>query len=407
MESQLDVQTYIERGKQALAQGQGREAAIAFAHAAQIEPDNPDIHLGLAQANLALGQYGVVLMACRKVQELQPGGPAATMAQALLDLLDRNYDRALQNLETVIAEDPANAYAHAMRAYLLRVTGHDYDAGLARSRAARLSYGGTFENDFPPVEPARTPGYNGNRTATPVVDAPPPGMGRGAPGIDRDAIPNRNRTNMQRQVIRTRFWMSQNPRFVTNILIGINVLVFLVLVLIFRTIDFTSGQGQLDLLYAGAQYGPLIAQGQVWRIFTAMFIHFNLLHIGVNMLSLFFIGPAVEVFYGKWRYLLIYLGSGIVGGIVTYFFDYNALAAGASGAIFGIFGALGVFYVVNRRALGAYGGGAIANWTFWLLLNLVFGFTVAGIGIADHIGGLLAGVVLSLVLMPRMRRRRV
>ena len=298
MESQLDVQTYIERGKQALAQGQGREAAIAFAHAAQIEPDNPDIHLGLAQANLALGQYGVVLMACRKVQELQPGGPAATMAQALLDLLDRNYDRALQNLETVIAEDPANAYAHAMRAYLLRVTGHDYDAGLARSRAARLSYGGTFENDFPPVEPARTPGYNGNRTATPVVDAPPPGMGRGAPGIDRDAIPNWNRTNMQRQVIRTRFWMSQNPRFVTNILIGINVLVFLVLVLIFRTIDFTSGQGQLDLLYAGAQYGPLIAQGQVWRIFTAMFIHFNLLHIGVNMLSLFFIGPAVEVFFG-------------------------------------------------------------------------------------------------------------
>ena len=96
-----------------------------------------------------------------------------------------------------------------------------------------------------------------------------------------------------------------------------------------------------------------------------------------------------------------------MGGIVTYFFDYNALAAGASGAIFGIFGALGVFYVVNRRALGAYGGGAIANWTFWLLLSLVFGFTVAGIGIADHIGGLLAGVVLSLVLMPRMRRRRV
>src|SRR3984893_14846649 len=184
LEAQTDVQTYIERGKQALAQGQGREAAIAYAHAAQIEPDNPFIHLGLAEANLALGAYGVVFMACKKVQELQPEGVAATMAQALLNLLDRNYDRALQNLEAVIAEDPANGYAHAMRAYLLRVTGHDYDAGLARSRAARLSYGGTFENVFPPVEPVRAPAYNGHGATVPGVDAPPPGTGRGAPHVD-------------------------------------------------------------------------------------------------------------------------------------------------------------------------------------------------------------------------------
>ncbi len=397
----------MDRGKQALAQGQGRDAAIAYAHAAQIEPDNPFIHLGLAEANLALGQYGVVFMACKKVQELQPDGAAATMAQALLNLLDRNYDRALQNVEAVIADDPANGYAHALRAYLLRATGHDYDAGLARSRASRLSYGGTFENVFPPVEPVRTSSYNGNGAATPVGDAPPPGMGRGAPGIDRDQIPNWNRTNMQRQVIRTRFWMSQNPRFVTNILIGINVLVFLVLVFVFRTIDFTTGQGQIDLLNAGAQYLGPGYQGQFWRIFTAMFLHFNLLHIGVNMLSLFFIGPAVEVFYGKWRYLTIYLLSGIVGGIVTYVLSPDALAAGASGAIFGIFGALGVFYLVNRRAMGSYGAGAITNWVFWLGLNLVFGFSVAGIGIADHIGGLIAGMVLSALLIPRTRRRRV
>jgi len=403
LEAQTDVQTYIERGKQALAQGQGREAAIAYAHAAQLEPDNPYIHLGLAEANLALGAYGVVFMACKKVQELQPEGVAATMSQALLNLLDRNYDRALQNLEAVIAEDPANGYAHAMRAYLLRVTGHDYDAGLARSRAARLSYGGTFENVFPPVEPTRAPGYNGN-AAMPGVDAPP--TGREAPQIERDQVPNWNRTNMQRQVIRTRFWMSQNPRFVTNILIAINVLVFVILAVVFKTIDFTTGQGQIDLLNAGAQYGPLVAQGQIWRIFTAMFLHFSILHIGLNMLSLFFIGPAIEVFYGKWRYLTIYLLSGIVGGIATYFFDPNSLAAGASGAIFGVFGALGVFYFVNRRALGNYGTGAITNWVFWLGLNLVFGFTQPGIGIVDHIGGLAAGIVLAALLIPKSKRRR-
>jgi membrane associated rhomboid family serine protease len=408
LEAQTDVQTYMERGKQALAQGQGREAAIAYAHAAQIEPDNPFVHLGLAEANMALGAYGVVFMACKKVQELQPEGVAASMAQALLDLLDRNYERALQNLEAVIAEDPGNGYAHAMRAYLLRVTGHDYDAGLARARASRLSYGGTFENVFPPVEPARTPGYNGNGATIPGVGAPPPGTGRGAPRADGEQVPNWNRSSMQRQVVRTRFWMSQNPRFVTNILIAINVLVFLVLVLVFRTIDFTTQQGQIDLLNAGAQYNPFVAQGQVWRIFTAMFLHFNILHIGLNMLSLFFIGPAVEVFYGKWRYLTIYLLSGIAGGIATYFFsDPNSLAAGASGAIFGVFGALGVFYIVNRRALGSYGSGAIMNWVFWLGLNLVFGFTNAGIGIVDHIGGLVAGILLAALLIPKTRRRRV
>jgi len=410
LEAQTDVQTYIERGKQALAQGQGREAAIAYAHAAQLEPDNPYIHLGLAQANLALGAYGVVFMACKKVQELQPEGVAATMAQALLNLLDRSYDRALQNLEAVIAEDPANAYAHAMRAYLLRITGQDYDAGLARSRAARLSYGGTFDNVFPPVEPTRASGYNGN-AAVPGVDAPP--AGRQAPQIERDQIPNWNRTTMQRQTIRTRFWMSQHPRFVTNILIAINVVVFLITLILSGTqgggIGSLGGIDQNVLYNFGAQVGSAIpGHNDFWRIFTAMFLHFNLLHIGLNMLSLFFIGPAIEVFYGKWRYLAIYLLSGIAGGIATYFFAVpNSLAAGASGAIFGIFGALGVFYFVNRRALGRYGTGAITNWVFWLGLNLVFGFTNTSIGIVDHLGGLVAGIVISALLIPRLRGRRV
>src|SRR5438874_10925809 len=144
----------MERGKQALAEGQGREAAIAYAHAAQIEPDNPKVHLGLAEANLALGSYGVVYMACRKVQELQPqGGVESTMAQALLNLLDRRYDRALQEVDRAISIDPGNGYAHALRAYLLRATGQGYDAGLANARAARLSYGGRYENSFPPIEP--------------------------------------------------------------------------------------------------------------------------------------------------------------------------------------------------------------------------------------------------------------
>ncbi|MEO7019196.1 MAG: protease, partial [Ktedonobacteraceae bacterium] len=153
MEAQTDLQTYLEQGRQALAQGQGREAAIAYAHAAQMEPTNPLVHLGLAEANLALGSYSVVHMACHKTQEIVPSGPLHDLAQALLDVLDRRYDRALQATDAAIQDDPSNAYAHALRAYLLRMTQQDYDAGLARSRASRLSFGGKFENCFPAVEP--------------------------------------------------------------------------------------------------------------------------------------------------------------------------------------------------------------------------------------------------------------
>jgi membrane associated rhomboid family serine protease len=421
LEAQTDVQTYMERGRQALAQGAGKDAAIAYAHAAQIEPENPYIHLGLAEANLALGSYGVVYMACKKVQELQPeGGPASNMAQALLNLLDRRYDRALQNVELVTADDPSNAYAHALRAYLLRINGQDYDAGLARARASRLSYGGTFENDFPPVDPVRAPGYNGTNGMPSSNNTPGTATMTGAPQIDRDQIPGWTQvrpggsggpSQIQRRAIRTRFWLSRNPRFITNILIAINALVFLISLLL----SVTQGAGIQQLLGAdpnilvamGAQVNLLVGQGQVWRIFTAMWLHLNILHIGLNMLSLFFVGTAIEVFYGKWRYLTIYLLSGIIGGIVSYFVEGpDFIAVGASGAIFGVFGALGVFYFVNRRALGRYGTGAITNWVFWLGLNLVFGFSDPNIGIVDHIGGLVAGMVIAAILIPRLERRR-
>jgi membrane associated rhomboid family serine protease len=356
-------------------------------------------------------------MACRKVQELQPqGGVESDMAKALLDLLDRRYEQALQDLETVINEDPGNAYAHAMRAYLLRLSGQSYDAQLARSRAARLSYGGHFENCFPPVEPVNAPGYSATPAQPPITDRPQPGEqiagGYGGPRLEQEPVPAWSRpTNMQRQAIRTRFWMSQNPRFVTNILIAINVVIYLILLIL----TVTAGGGMADLggintnvlINAGAQANVLVAQGQVWRIFTAMFLHVNLIHIGLNMLTLYLIGGVVEMVYGKWRYLLIYLASGIVGGIVTYFVTPNVIAVGASGAIFGVFGALGMFYIMNRQALGRFGAGAIMNWLFWLGLNIVFGFSVANIGIWDHIGGLVAGMIIAALLMPRLRRRAV
>lgn len=407
MEAQTDIKTYLDQGKQALSRGEGREAAIAYAHAAQLEPENPLVHLGLAEANLALGSYGVVQMACHKTQELAPNGPMYELAQCLLDLLDRRYDRALQRVDQAIKDDPGNAYAHALRAYLLRVTGQDYDAGLARSRASRLSFGGTFEHCFPPVEPVYARGYTGQPTgfAPPTAPdgTPPPAVQQ-----QREQVPTWSRPNpMQRRAIRARFWMSQNPRFVTNILIALNVLVYLVLAFMSQNIVDIS---QDALINMGGQVNFLVAQGEFWRIFTATFLHASILHIGLNMLSLFFIGPAVELFYGKWRYLLIYLASGIVGGLASYLMlPQNVLLVGASGSIAGVFGALGAFFIVNRRALGAAANAMLGQWLFWLLINVAFDFSQTNIGWQAHLGGLLVGLVLGVVLLPPLRRinRRV
>jgi membrane associated rhomboid family serine protease len=399
LEAQTDIKTYLDQGKQALSHGEGREAAIAYAHAAQLEPENPQVHLGLAQANLALRSYGIVQVACQRTQELAPSGFAYELAQALLNLLDRHYDQALQRVDSTIKDDPGNAYAHALRAYLLRVTGQDYDAGLARSRASRLSFGGTFENCFPPVEPVYARGYAGQPTGFAPPATPDETV---QPVQQREQVPAWSRPNqMQRRMIRTRFWMSQNPRFVTNILIALNVLTYMVLALLSQNIIEISSSALINM---GGQVNFLVAQGEVWRIFTAMFLHAGIAHIGLNMLSLFFIGPAVELFYGKWRYLVIYLASGIIGGVVSYFMLPQGVLIGASGAIAGIFGALGAFFFVNRRALGAAANAMLGQWLFWLLINVAFDFSSPGIGWQAHLGGLASGLILGVVLIPPLRR---
>lgn len=384
MEAQTDIQTYLEQGKQALASGQAREAAIAYAHGAQLEPDNPQVHLGLAEANLALGDDNVVQMACRRVQELQPaGGIEGMTAQALLDLLDKRYDRALQYIDAVISQDPSIAYAHALRSYLLRAQGQDYDANLARARASRLSYGGRFDNVFPPLEPRYQSGYGG-QAQLPQQEAAPRPFAQGS-----DTVRPAGRNNLQRQMVRTRFMLSQYPGLITYGLIAFNAIAYI------ATLSISMD---------------------------------TLLLIALNMLSLFFVGRMVEALYGPVRYLTIYLVSGLVSGLLPFLVASGAggglsalfaslggitgsvtviaiLALG--GAIFGVFGALGSFYLVNRRALGVYGNGAIVNWLFWIGLNLAFTLS-GGVGmLAYRIGELLVGMLLGWLLMPRMGRRRL
>src|SRR5579859_6167556 len=123
MESQIEGRTLVGRGDALLADGQAREAAAEYARALQVEPEAVEAHLGLAKANLALGNFGVAIMACRQVLTLAPDTAQAALAQAILYVLERRFDPALGELERVAQLDPANAYAHALRGYCLRQLG--------------------------------------------------------------------------------------------------------------------------------------------------------------------------------------------------------------------------------------------------------------------------------------------
>ncbi len=396
MDVPVGAEEYIEQGKKLLLQGQPRDAAVAFAHAVKIDPNLVGGHLGLAQANLALGSYGLVHMACQKVQELQPAGPDAELARAILFVMDRRYDRAIDELEKVDVEDPNRGYVQALRGYCLRQLGRDYEAALAEAKAARIAGNIDFASLFPKVTPATR--LQATPTAAEATEAPRVDPRWQDPPPQRAWQPP---SQIQRQIVRARF-ATRGTDIVTFSLIIVNVLVYAVCGIMAGNIIEpyqAAVNGHNGFLYIiGIQDTPdVLGNHEYWRILTAMFLHFDWIHIGVNMLSLYFIGRLAERVFGPWRYLLIYFVSGIFGGILTLFLaDPNAAALGASGAIFGVFGALGVFFWLNRRALG----GMVGQWMFFLLFNLALTFYVSTIAVSDHIGGLSMGLLLGLLTMP-------
>jgi membrane associated rhomboid family serine protease len=199
----------------------------------------------------------------------------------------------------------------------------------------------------------------------------------------------------------------RNPGLVTNTLIGLNVAVF---ILIHATGgDRGFGSNWLRLLeqrnwfptheVAGHRVDS-VAGGAYWQLFTSMFTHVSVSHILLNMLSLWIVGTQLELLIGWWRYLCVYLLSGLGGSVAVYWLADEASAAlGASGAIFGIFGCL-VILALKLQA-------DISQMLVILGLNLVFSFTVPGISWQGHIGGLLVGLILGagIAFVPREARR--
>jgi membrane associated rhomboid family serine protease len=135
-----------------------------------------------------------------------------------------------------------------------------------------------------------------------------------------------------------------------------------------------------------------VAEGEWWRLLSAAFLHYGPLHLGMNMLVLWFIGPALEEYLGHGRYALLYLVSGLAGSAGALLWSPNALTVGASGAIWGIMGAA---LILEWRRIYVFGGQALGL----VVLNLAITFLIPGISLGGHIGGLIGGAVASLAFL--------
>jgi rhomboid protease GluP len=158
--------------------------------------------------------------------------------------------------------------------------------------------------------------------------------------------------------------------------------------------------GQDVLLALGAKQRGALAAGQLWRLLTPIFLHLGILHLLVNMYSLYALGPAVERFFGRARLLSFYILSGISGVLLSSALS-SKVSVGASGSIFGLLGALAAFLYQHRHVFGAEGVAQFRHLVFVALLNLTIGLA-PGIDNWGHLGGLLSGAALTWFMGPQL-----
>ena len=178
------------------------------------------------------------------------------------------------------------------------------------------------------------------------------------------------------------------------LMVIINIVVFVILEWMGSTTD------TMFMLHHGAMYEPLVVErGEYYRLCTWMFLHFGVQHLLYNMLLLIFVGDMLEKAVGKVRYLMIYLGGGILGNLLSMVVVMRtgsyAVSAGASGAIFAVVGALVFLAVKNRDRISQE---EIWRLMIMAVLSLIEGFTQTGTDSMAHLGGFLGGVVICLLL---------
>lgn len=203
-----------------------------------------------------------------------------------------------------------------------------------------------------------------------------------------------------------RFGVEGTGALLTKILIGVNVAVYVLLLAAGGgTLNSPGGELFVDGALIGFNVNPFtgdpigVAEGEWWRLVTSMFMHASLIHLGMNMLFLWWIAAPVEEAIGRWRFALIYLAGGLGGAAGALVFGKYGLfdsslgtpTVGASGALYGILGAALVF---ERQRHYVLGGGALGI----IVLNLVLSLTLSNVSVGGHVGGLVAGALAAVAL---------
>lgn len=189
---------------------------------------------------------------------------------------------------------------------------------------------------------------------------------------------------------------SESTISLTQVLFGINVAVYLAMALASGSVvDFPSETA----VRFGANFGPYTLSGEWWRLVTYMFLHGGILHIAFNMWCLWDLGALSESLYGRWTYAAIYFITGIGGGLGSIIWNPGAFTVGASGAIFGLAGALIASFYLGEFSLPRVAiGGTLRSLVVFAIFNLFFGGLFGGIDNACHVGGLVSGLALGAVI---------
>jgi rhomboid protease GluP len=184
---------------------------------------------------------------------------------------------------------------------------------------------------------------------------------------------------------------------VTQLLMAINLIVFIAMLGGGADIWHSSNGVQLEW---GANFGPAVQDGEWWRLGSALFLHFGVIHLALNLLALWDSGQLVERMYGHARFTGIYFSSGLTGNLLSLATNEgSAVSGGASGAIFGVYGALLIFLWRERANIHPHE----FRWLFWgaagfAVITIALGLSVTGIDNAAHIGGFMAGIMGGIVL---------
>jgi len=182
----------------------------------------------------------------------------------------------------------------------------------------------------------------------------------------------------------------------TYMLIAFSSIVYLFSAFLSQSLVDMEMQTLVDM---GALYGPLtVLKGEWWRLFTSMFLHGGMTHLLMNMFSLYLIGRGAEMYFDAKSYLSIYFFSGLVGGLVSLYMHPVSVGVGASGAIFGVFGALAGFFLAHREKIESHSKAFMKDFAIIIVINLVIGFSIPSVDVSAHIGGLIVGFIGGFVL---------